>query len=157
MKILEINGRAAATTQEVNQGVADAPNVFKVKVIEPQQQGNHGVWRLKLLRLIRGADDQSLSHLGLQVIKVERNENVDLWLDYSHHRAKVAAAQKGHHTPVRTDACDALRPLLGDGRSANEHFLWHGCEARYVNAKLLKGLDVRTSANGLFGTANYFA
>eukprot|EP00662_Eupelagonemidae_sp_cell21_P057578 gene57578-biopygen111990 len=54
----------------------------KRRVHAADVQCEPGLWILELLRDHRGTDGRNLRHLGLEVVKVERNENTDLWLDY---------------------------------------------------------------------------
>lgn len=185
LSLTVVEGEPAAERKLVT--ISFGPVPFRIGL---QQQNK---WYLRLLNDKRGADGRNLDHLGLEVVKVERNENVDLWSNYVQRRMSAAAAGGGverrvapngatytqkefevhfsdaelwrrapvfRRTQARLDAFPAFRELLSnnkDSAASNEHFLFHGCQAKFVDAKLLNGLDPRTSRNGIFGCANYFA
>eukprot|EP00662_Eupelagonemidae_sp_cell21_P057403 gene57403-biopygen96489 len=68
---------------------------------------------------------------------------------------------KAPTTQPPTTAPTTVPPTHGankfEPRSDSLLYLWHGSLDHFVDAKLLKGIDVRTSGDGLFGHANYFA
>lgn len=124
-------------------------------------------------RIVHGADNRGIQHVGFQVIsilnekvhKVERIENSVLWQRYAQMRMEIATrlqaeSFKGNRAPVLRLDCAAdwqSQLLLGGPCSGNEVLLFHGTESEAVEKILHDGLDPRVSSAGLFGHGLYFA
>ena len=122
-------------------------------------------------KLVNGTwESRFVGHGNIKVTGVERIENVDLWNNYIHERAKLIRSFLNNGRPYEklenhsyrgsvftarymdTPLTGALYPEL------NEVYLFHGTKAVFVDNIMKKGLDPRRSADGTkMGRANYCA
>lgn len=110
---------------------------------------------------------------GIKLTAVSRNENVQLWCDYSKKRKELSkqCRQKGHRLPesLQRNACRTaeyfktanLQKFAGKlDKSANEFYLFHGTSDAGVQGILEHGFDIDmagTNAGNAFGNGAYFA
>lgn len=96
---------------------------------------------------------------GLQVVRVTRVENAQLWRTYV---LKRDALRRRVHAsldrPPRTAGWRPLESLPALDASVNEAWLFHGLRPEHVDSIAKHGFDERyCSLGGLFGAACYFA
>ncbi|XP_048739705.2 protein mono-ADP-ribosyltransferase PARP15-like isoform X2 [Ostrea edulis] len=126
-------------------------------------------------KLGHGRDAAGLSNLkysGLKVLKVQRLENIDLYENYAHFRARlfhkagdigvfeqldgVSQSSKNIATTEHLDEDSILKSELFP--EINEHFLFHGTKADTYKKILSQGLDFRMAGEkGMFGQGMYLA
>ena len=121
-----------------------------------------------------GADAKNLTHTAIQVKKVERIENIDLFANYANKRqeffAKLADSKTFEpieKTQLRTlGSPDAIKTvqhidkiMLSDiFPEMNECYLFHGTKSGNDDNIIKKGLDPRLGDDsGMFGSAIYTA
>ncbi|KAK7097063.1 uncharacterized protein [Littorina saxatilis] len=123
-----------------------------------------------------GKDARNLAHTSLQVTKVERLENPELWRDYCHKRANLLSKLQSRHAtkaqctpvenlpnsrgPLQTTANIARKsPLSRDIHpEVNEHYLFHGTKTATLLKIYEQGLDFRVaSAKTMLGRGVYAA
>ncbi|XP_061165013.1 protein mono-ADP-ribosyltransferase PARP15-like [Saccostrea echinata] len=114
----------------------------------------------------------NLNYTGLKVLKVQRLENIDLYENYSHFRARLfhkagdigvfeqldkIPQSSGNISTTANSADDSvLKSELYP--EINEHFLFHGTKADTYNKILSQGLDFRMAGEkGMFGQGMYLA
>ncbi|XP_059159019.1 uncharacterized protein LOC131943027 [Physella acuta] len=118
-----------------------------------------------------GADAAGLSYRNIQVINVERVENLHLFEQYNMRRKRLfeKAVRTGKICPdigklqgskgrVRTTELldDSLKKELY--YEINEHYLFHGTKSEYVDTLINYGFDPRLSSEGgMFGRGIYAA
>eukprot|EP01063_Lacrimia_lanifica_P032569 TRINITY_DN5584_c0_g2_i1.p1 TRINITY_DN5584_c0_g2~~TRINITY_DN5584_c0_g2_i1.p1 ORF type:complete len:1560 (+),score=207.46 TRINITY_DN5584_c0_g2_i1:1009-5688(+) len=107
-----------------------------------------------------GRDRLVTGHVGLEVVKVERVENGDLWRRYLARRADLA---RGGRPPAarRVSAVRTSTPRL-DGdllEDAQECYLFHGTDPAGVDQIVRGGVDSRLCKPGrdMYGVGAYFA
>ncbi|KAK7486994.1 hypothetical protein BaRGS_00021810 [Batillaria attramentaria] len=120
-----------------------------------------------------GKDGVGLAHTNIQVVKVERLENPELWEKYSmlreacirqlefNKQSGFTPVEKlpGSKGPVKTTT--TLRrgsPLRREvyPLQVNEHYLFHGTKKEYIDAIVKDGLDSRISSpNSMLGRGIY--
>ncbi|XP_041359934.1 protein mono-ADP-ribosyltransferase PARP14-like [Gigantopelta aegis] len=111
-----------------------------------------------------------LAGSSVQLVKVERLENLELFRGYCQHRAKLfVKAAKKPITPIKSlpkskgeveTTAMAAKHLRQDiyVKEINEHYVFHGTRADNINAICEKGLDSRVgNTNGMFGPGVYAA
>lgn len=116
-----------------------------------------------------GKDAKNLHHGNIQVLSVERIENLLVWDRYSHKRNKMAGRLRHAATPDHKTQCSTrpvvslTSPRLGDALSRdmlcqiNECYLFHGTKEKKLFEITRDGLDNRYAGNGLLGRGLYFA
>ena len=125
----------------------------------------NGTWISKLAGI--GADAANIACGSLLVTGVERIENVELWDNYIHERAKLIRSilKKGpfeklenHSNRVFTSRhmdsplTDAIYPEL------NEFYLFHGTKREYVDNIVGRGMEPRYSGDhAMMGKGSYCA
>nr|KAG5699639.1 hypothetical protein BaRGS_005087 [Batillaria attramentaria] len=120
-----------------------------------------------------GKDGVGLAHTNIQLVKVERLENPELWEKYSmlreacirqlefNKQSGFTPVEKlpGSKGPVKTTT--TLRrgsPLRREvyPLQVNEHYLFHGTKKEYIDAIVKDGLDSRISSpNSMLGRGIY--
>ena len=118
-----------------------------------------------------GQDAKGLEgYTQLQVNKIERLENIDLWESYGHFRSQL------FHKASDIDIFDSLESLPNSKGpiktlqelqpelkkqifpEVNEVFLFHGTKADKFDAVISKGLDFRMAGDkAMFGSGTYMA
>lgn len=114
----------------------------------------------------------NLKYSGLKDLKIQRLENIDLYENYAHFRARlfhkagdigvfeqldgVSQSSKNIATTEHLDEDSILKSELFP--EINEHFLFHGTKADTYKKILSQGLDFRMAGEkGMFGQGMYLA
>ena len=130
----------------------------------------------RMLALMLGsvATASAAGMAGLQIDRVERIENHNLWGNYQRYRHVISKRLGSGRTEQPLAERAAVAPVLqseGDGeqegdelqsrvlcRQTNELYLWHGTKPEVVDTLAQHGLDPRKSGmGGLYGAGTYFA
>ncbi|KAK3099350.1 hypothetical protein FSP39_003141 [Pinctada imbricata] len=115
----------------------------------------------------RGRDGRNLNHNGINVTKVERVENVNLFIKYNTNRRHMLKSQrpfrKLEDIPSSSGQILTMTKIdhlmLSDiDINRNECYLFHGTKNTFHENIMSKGLDPRLSSGGaMFGTGVYTA
>ncbi|KAL8558368.1 hypothetical protein ACOMHN_061247 [Nucella lapillus] len=114
-----------------------------------------------------GADARNLTHSNIQVLKVERLENPELWRSYSHRREQLFSTLE--HSPGRASgetftsvdklpgSRGAIQTTFNIPRGSllsqdvysqvNEHYLFHGTKKDTLQKIIQQGLDFRVASD----------
>ena len=124
-----------------------------------------GTWVTKFVG--HGADSVGLKHNNIQITKVQRIENPDVYKKYrtgiefacetglSEDYKKITALSGQLEIMTKQQNQAILEgSLIPD---INEYFLFHGTKGEYVDHLVLQGMDPRVGGNGLFGKGLYLA
>jgi len=108
----------------------------------------------------QGKDSHKQKFETLQIVGLERIENVKLWRNYVHRREMIAHESQRHLSI--SPAIATADPFLSNGynlrQELNEVFLFHGTKVDVVPVIINQGFEERVaSLNGLFGAGCYFA
>ncbi|XP_076468322.1 uncharacterized protein LOC143299086 [Babylonia areolata] len=125
-----------------------------------------------------GKDARNLTHTQVQVVRVERLENPQLWQEYSHRREllfrrlehRASSASSAFFTPLeqlsgsrgvlKTTENIAARSLLDREiyHQINEHYLFHGTKKSILSKIFEQGLDFRMAGDKtMLGSGVYAA
>ncbi|KAK7097642.1 uncharacterized protein [Littorina saxatilis] len=120
-----------------------------------------------------GKDASNLKHKDIQVVKVERLENPELWETYRTHRQHLLVRSKqdtkghgfnpvekakGSTGPVKTTSLLSGRRGLSRcvESKVNEHYLFHGTKKEFIEKIIHGGLDSRLADhNAMLGQGIY--
>ena len=118
-----------------------------------------------------GKDAMNLAHQRIQVKKIERVENIELFSNYSHQRNKIIRRmlRSGETSYPSLDTLTKNGGMLTTQKMAkllntslyldiNEHYAFHGTKSSYIENITKKGIDPRKSGDRLmFGQGIYCA
>jgi hypothetical protein len=137
----------------------------RVHMWEPMRIGTQAAETMMRQSILPGHDDGcrgffAHSLRNFRVTRLERVENMTLWLNYQRQKTALRERMREHgHEPERLQT----RYLAGErimDEEINEFGLWHGTKPEIADILATSGFDERVGGDtngGLYGQGSYFA